>query len=52
MIIVALFIVLLFLTFGFVFAKIDSLIKMCKILRDEISKLHEEIAEIKNKKNS
>jgi len=44
---IALIIVLIALTFGFVFAKIDTLTKMCKMLKDDISKVQEEIAEIK-----
>ena len=40
--------VLVALLFGFVFAKLDTLMKMCKILKDDINKLQKEIEEHKN----
>ena len=42
-------VVLISLVFGFVFAKIDTLTKMCKMLKDELSKMQNEIEDVKNK---
>ena len=47
--IIVLFVVLIALTFGFVFAKLDTLYKASKILRDEIQSLQKDIENIKNK---
>lgn len=45
---IILLIVIIALTFGFVFAKLDTLTKMSKILKDDISKIKEDIE--KNRK--
>ena len=37
------------LTFGFVFAKLDSITKSSKILQDEVRKIQSEIAALKDK---
>ena len=44
---VILVIVLIALMFGFVFAKLDSLSKACKIIADDTRKLQEDIATLK-----
>ena len=44
----ALVIVLISLAFGFVFARLDGIIKNCKILKNDIEQLQKEISEIKN----
>ena len=46
---VILVIVLIALVFGFVFAKLDSLSKACKIIADDTRKLREDIEALKQK---
>ncbi len=46
-----LLLILIAVTFGFVFSKLDTLTKISKILRDDISKLEKDIDDIKSKKN-
>ena len=41
--------VLIVLTFGFIFAKLDTLSKNCKILKDEITNLQKDIEVLKSK---
>ena len=48
--IVVLIIVLIAITFGFVFAKLDTLTKACKILRDDTLELQDKIKNIEEKK--
>ena len=47
--IAVLLMVLIALTFGFVFAKLDSITKSGKILQDEVRKIQSEIAALKDK---
>ena len=46
---IVLMFVLIFLIFGFVFAKLDTIFKISKILKDDVAKLQQDIANIKNK---
>lgn len=43
-----LIVILIALTFGFVFAKLDSLSKACKIIADDEKKLREEVENLKH----
>ena len=43
---------LIVLTFGFIFAKLDTLGKNCKILKDEITSLQKDIEVIKSKSSN
>ena len=47
-----LILVLIVLTFGFIFAKLDTLGKNCKILKDEITSLQKNLEVLKSKDNS
>lgn len=47
-----LILVLIVLTFGFIFAKLDTLSKNCKILKDEITSLQKNLEVLKSKDNS
>ena len=47
-----LILVLIVLTFGFIFAKLDTISKNCKILKDEITDLQKDIEIIKSKNNN
>ena len=49
--IIFLVIVLIALTFGFVFAKLDSLNKTCRIIREDNARLQEELSKIKERIN-
>ena len=44
-----LILVLIVLTFGFIFAKLDTLGKNCKILKDEITNLQKDFEVLKSK---
>ena len=46
----ALVIVLISLAFGFVFARLDGIIRNCKILKNDIEQLQKEINKLKNNK--
>ena len=45
----ALIVVLIAITFGYVFAKLDMLSKITKMLKDEVQQLRTEINQDKNK---
>lgn len=47
-----LILVLIVLTFGFIFAKLDTISKNCKILKDEITDLQKDIEIIKSKNSN
>lgn len=47
-----LILVLIVLTFGFIFAKLDTISKNCKILKDEITDLQKDIEIVKSKNSN